>query len=169
VRAQRGIAIVELVCFRVVHALTAKTKVTRHCAPPRNYGLIAQFEEGTQLARKLHATCIVRLPTSASCRISVSLFSSFLWWPFNDRDSQNPNEPQPKFFFFIVPPPKQWKVKQHASDVLWLKRGFSHATAHAQHTCDGFGGHRAFWSFFELFGVPICGVVFWILWVHIFN
>jgi hypothetical protein len=33
----------------------------RHCATPRNYGLIAQFEEGTQIARKLHATCIVRL------------------------------------------------------------------------------------------------------------
>jgi hypothetical protein len=76
VSAQRGIAIVELVCFltwltlfgskkfRVVHAciqITVKTKVTRHCAPPRNYGLIAQFEDGTQRARKLHATYIVRL------------------------------------------------------------------------------------------------------------
>jgi hypothetical protein len=50
--------------FRVVHAciqITAKTNVIRHCAPPRNYGLTAQFEEGTQFARKLHATCIVRL------------------------------------------------------------------------------------------------------------
>jgi hypothetical protein len=72
VSAQR----VELVCFltlltlfgskyfRVVHALHSnhiKTKVTRHCAPPRNYVFIAQFEEGTQLARKLHPTRIVRL------------------------------------------------------------------------------------------------------------
>jgi hypothetical protein len=75
VSVQRGIAIVDLVCFltlltlfgskyiRVVHALriqiTVKTKITRHCAPPRNYGLIAQFEH--QLACKLHATCSVRL------------------------------------------------------------------------------------------------------------
>jgi hypothetical protein len=67
---------VELVClltlltlfgpktFRVVQAciqITVKTKLSSHCAPPRNYGLIAEFEEGTQLARKLHATRIVRL------------------------------------------------------------------------------------------------------------
>jgi hypothetical protein len=60
VSAQRGIAIVELVCFltlltlfgskyfRVVHAgiqITVKTKVTRHCAPPRNYSLIAHSKK----------------------------------------------------------------------------------------------------------------------------
>jgi hypothetical protein len=35
--------------FSVVHAqciqITVKTKVTRHCAPAHNYGLIAQFAE----------------------------------------------------------------------------------------------------------------------------
>jgi hypothetical protein len=77
VRAQRGIAIVEFgllshfadpVWLKIFSSgaccciqITVKTKITRHCAPPRNYGLIAQFEEGTQLARKLHTTCIVRL------------------------------------------------------------------------------------------------------------
>jgi hypothetical protein len=71
VSAQRGIGLSShLTLFgskynRVVHAsriqITVKTKLTRHCAPPRNYGLIAQFEEGTQLARKLYATCIVSL------------------------------------------------------------------------------------------------------------
>jgi hypothetical protein len=82
---------------------------------------------------------------------------------FNERESQNPNEPQAKFLFFSlccgVPPQKQWKVEQveqHAADVFQLKRGFSRATAHAQHTCDGFGGQRAFWSFLELFGAFWC-------------
>jgi hypothetical protein len=36
-------------------------KISSHCAPPRDYNLIAQFEEGTQPARKLHATRIVRI------------------------------------------------------------------------------------------------------------
>jgi hypothetical protein len=73
VSAQRGIAIVELVCFptlltlfgskyfQVVRMRAFKSQSKRRSATPRNYGLIAQFEEGTQLTRKLHATCIVRL------------------------------------------------------------------------------------------------------------
>jgi hypothetical protein len=42
-----------------------------------------------------------------------------------------------------------------------LKHGFQvaiSATAHVQHTCDGFGGQRAFWSFLDLFG-PFCSVL----------
>jgi hypothetical protein len=67
VSAQRGLAIVELVCcltlltlfgskyFRVVHAgipITVKTKVTRR-AIVRHHAITASlhFEEGTQLAR----------------------------------------------------------------------------------------------------------------------
>jgi hypothetical protein len=41
--------------------ITVKKKVTSHGAPPRNYGLVAHFQEGTQIARKLHATRSVRL------------------------------------------------------------------------------------------------------------
>jgi hypothetical protein len=59
VNAQRGIAIVQLVCFLTLLTLfaqnifewciriTVKTKISSHYAPPCNYGLIAQFEEGT--------------------------------------------------------------------------------------------------------------------------
>jgi hypothetical protein len=39
----------------------------------------------------------------------------------------------------------------------------THATAHIQHTCDGFGGQRefwSFWSFLERFGAPIGDDVF---------
>jgi hypothetical protein len=38
-----------------------------------------------------------------------------------------------------------------------------YATAHAQHTCDGFGAKEHFaalWSVLECFVPPICGVVF---------
>jgi hypothetical protein len=47
--------------MRMAFKSQSKRKVTRHCAPPRNYGLIAHFEEGTQLARELRATRSVRL------------------------------------------------------------------------------------------------------------
>jgi hypothetical protein len=59
VSAQRGIAIMQLVCFLSLLTLfaqnvfewciqiTVKTKISSHCAPPHNYCRIAQFEEGT--------------------------------------------------------------------------------------------------------------------------
>jgi hypothetical protein len=39
------------------HSKRRSAAIVRH----RAITVIAQFEEGTQLARKLHATCIVRL------------------------------------------------------------------------------------------------------------
>jgi hypothetical protein len=64
------LTLLTLKIFSRVHAciqITVKMKVTRHC--------ITQFEEGTQLARKLRATCIARL---ADISFIVSLFSSFV-------------------------------------------------------------------------------------------
>jgi hypothetical protein len=45
-------------CIQII----LKVKISSHCAPQRNHGLIAEFEEGTSACSKLHATCIVRLP-----------------------------------------------------------------------------------------------------------
>jgi hypothetical protein len=59
VSAQRGIAIVQLVCvltlltlfapniFEWCIQITFKMKISSHCPSPRKYGLIAEFEEGT--------------------------------------------------------------------------------------------------------------------------
>jgi hypothetical protein len=62
------------------------------------------------------------------CRvvIIVTVWEMIMCWcddGFNDRDSQNSNEPSRSCFFVIVlvPPQKQWKieqVEQHASNVV---------------------------------------------------
>jgi hypothetical protein len=64
--------------------ITVKTKISSHCAPPRNYGLIATRRRNTSLhvnCTYLHATCVIRI-ADISNTVPVSFFLSFVWWSF---------------------------------------------------------------------------------------
>jgi hypothetical protein len=56
--------------------ITFKMKISSHCAPPGNYDLMVQFEEGTNTNLRVNCTprALYVSLTSASCRIPVSLF-----------------------------------------------------------------------------------------------